>query len=288
MARYLTAKDSTVRRNWAFFLNPLVGDKRPIPASALAKAISANTERSGDATWQVRNWIDGSRTVSPFLAFEAGEALRACGVAWASGPLALYAAGYLGDWVETTARVFLIPTECEVAHRRAVLRAGGTVVFPQPETAALLAVYVPLAVLRENNLRFDLDDKGEELRADARSVLADALKGFPPERLRSAFERRNERLLKNARARAETVLTQIAEMARGAETYRNANPVEPAVLSAMREWGFLNAPSAWSSRIATIQLRLQELRTERLQALVTVGHREREKISHNQHLRKKA
>ncbi len=98
MARKVTARDRTVRTRWASFLSALVGDGRPIAATALAKAINANRGRQGDATWQIWEWLEAERTVSPPLAFDAGEALRACGIGWSTGLGALWAAGYLGEY----------------------------------------------------------------------------------------------------------------------------------------------------------------------------------------------
>jgi hypothetical protein len=46
----------------------------------------------------VRDWLDGDRTVSARLAFETGEALRACGIAWSTGFAALWGAGYFGEF----------------------------------------------------------------------------------------------------------------------------------------------------------------------------------------------
>jgi len=96
MARSVTAQDRTVRTRWASFLNPIVGADPGVSVAALAQAISARIARSGDAGWQVRDWLDGDRTVSPRLAFETGEALRACGVGWSTGFGALWSAGYFG------------------------------------------------------------------------------------------------------------------------------------------------------------------------------------------------
>lgn len=103
MARYLTAQDRTVRTRWASFLEPLVGEHRPVSAATLAKAISASrpAARRGDGTWQVWEWLAGDRTVTPELAFDAGEALHICGIEWSTGIGALWSAGYLGDYARS-------------------------------------------------------------------------------------------------------------------------------------------------------------------------------------------
>jgi hypothetical protein len=225
----------------------------------LSTEIDRIVGRGGDNRAELYAYIRGKQTPRVERVFEAGEALRACGVTWASGPLALYAAGYVRAWVETTARVFPTQTAQEIARARSVLNSGGTVFMPKPETAVVLAVFVPLGVLREYNLRYELAGKSEAWRADARGVLTEALTGVPFERLQSAFEGRGEGGMGH--------WAPIADMASGVEAYFNPNPVEPAVLSAMREWALLNAPTAMRSRIATIQLQLQELRTKRLHAL---------------------
>jgi hypothetical protein len=269
MARYLTARDRAIRTHWALFLRELVGEAHPITPTNLAEEISVNTDRDGSASWQVKAWLEGTRTVSPRLAFEAGEALRTSGISWTSGPLALYAAGYLQAWVQTIARVPPIRTSAEVARSLDALKAGLTIALPMPETAAVLAVFVPLAVLRERNLRYDLGDEAKTWCADARSVLADALAEYPTERLRSAFE---------SREKGMTVLSPIATLAQGAESHINANPIEPAALSALREWAVLNASPSLRLKIATIQLQLQQLRIERLNAIATADETERKRI----------
>jgi len=114
MARRVTARDRTVRTRWAAFLTPIVGADPGVPAAALSRAIGAKTSRSGDAGWQVRDWLDGDRTVSPRLAFETGEALRACGIDWSTGFGALWSAGYLGEFarkLKTFARSDSIPED---------------------------------------------------------------------------------------------------------------------------------------------------------------------------------
>ena len=98
MARYVTKRDHLTRTQWAEFLEPLIGDERPISALSLAKAMSAFDHRRGDATWQVYDWLEGERTVTADRAFYAGEALRELGVAWCSGAIGLYAAGYLKEF----------------------------------------------------------------------------------------------------------------------------------------------------------------------------------------------
>ncbi|MHB8201945.1 MAG: hypothetical protein ACYDD9_14175 [Acidithiobacillus sp.] len=255
----LTEQDRAIRYRWGTFLQPLVGDgPERVSILKLSAEVDKIAGRCGDNRAELYAYVGGKRTPRAERVFEVGEALRTCGVTWVSGPLALYAAGYVRAWVETTARVSPIRTENEVARTRAMLQAGRTVTLPKQETAVLLAVFVPLAALRELNLLWDLGDKAAAWRDEARSVLAEALKAFPTERLRSAFK---------GRAGGAGNLALIAEMARGAEPHFNANPIEPAVLSALREWAFLSAPPALQSKIATLQFQLQELRMERLQAL---------------------
>jgi hypothetical protein len=103
MARRVTTQDRTVRTRWASFLSPIVGTDPGISVAALSQSISANLARNGDAGWQVRDWLDGDRTVSPRLAFETGEALRACGIRWSTGFGALWGAGYFGAFTRRLA-----------------------------------------------------------------------------------------------------------------------------------------------------------------------------------------
>jgi hypothetical protein len=241
----LTTRDMAVRARWSKFLRPLVGDGPDrVSIPKLSAEIDKIACRDGDNRAELYEYIRGKRTPRAERVFEAGEALRVCGVTWASGPLALYAAGYLVEWVETTASVFPI-------------RPGRA-----RETAVLLAVFVPLAVLREHNLLADLGDKAESSRANARGVLTAALNGVSIKMLRSAFEERSSRF-------AAIVLEPIVEMARCATSVPGDYLVESFVLSALREWAFLDAPPAWRSRIATIQLQLQELRTKRFHDIVS-------------------
>jgi hypothetical protein len=256
----LTTQDMSIRANWSGFLHPLLGDgPGRVPIPKLSVEIDKIAGRVGDNRAELYEYTRYTprRTPRAKRVFEVGEALRICGVTWASGPLALYAAGYLAEWVEATAAVIpFIPL------RRAASRSKDVEARSDPsrarETAVLLAVFAPLAVLREHNLKADLGDKAESWRANARNVLTAALEGAPIEMLRSAFEERSSRL-------TAFTLAPIAEMARYSAFIPGNSLVESLILNAMREWAFLDAPAPLRSRIADIQLQLQLLRAMRLQ-----------------------
>jgi hypothetical protein len=239
VARYQTTKDKTVRARWAQFLGSLVGDGRAVTAQRLGKVMSAqrSSARKGDATWQVWEWLEGERTVSPPLAFEAGEALRACDVAWCSGPLALYAAGYLSAWVETIASIESL--------------TGGD------ETAIELALLTPIAVLRDGDLRADLGDAAEAWREGARSALAETFAGVQTETMRWAFEHEPDAL-------KMLLLGPAASAARNADSDPGEPAIESLVLSTLREWAISKAKAEPRKAIVKYTFRLQQLRMERI------------------------
>lgn len=261
MARYLTNKDRTVRARWAQFLGPLVGDDLAVTSKRLTKVMSAQLARKGDAKWQVDDWLDGDRTVSPALAFEAGEALRACGIAWCSGPLALYAAGYLSEWVETIASIWSLTDGADAAVN--------------------LAVFAPIAVLRASDLRADLsgaeawsqsirtglNDTAKAWRKEARSILAETLAGT--ETLQWVFE--HELSENTNRANAEMkmwLLESTASAARNADAKPGDDTVEPFVLNALREWAVSTAKPERRMAIVEYTFRLQQARMDRIRGTV--------------------
>jgi hypothetical protein len=217
--------------------------------------MSAQLARKGDAKWQVDDWLDGDRTVSPPLAFEAGEALRACGIAWCSGPLALYTAGYLSAWVETIASVWSLTDGADAAIE--------------------LALLAPIAVLRDHDLiadlsgaeawsqsiRTDLNDTAKAWRKEARSALAETFAGVQTETLRWAFEHEPDAL-------KILLLGPAAAAARNADSDPGEATIESLVLSNLREWAISTAKPDDRMTIVEYTFRLQQARMDRIRGTV--------------------
>ena len=105
MARYKTTRDGLIQSRWRLFLEPIVGSARAVPVAALDDALKQRYARKGDGRSAIYSYLRGTSTVSAEKAFGIGEALRDCGVAWCSGPIALHGAGYLGEFVRLLARL---------------------------------------------------------------------------------------------------------------------------------------------------------------------------------------
>jgi hypothetical protein len=66
---------------------------------ALAEVLGDTRSAGCDDRRAIYEYLNGKqRTASPRNVWNIGEALRKCGVAWCSGPAALYAAGHLADF----------------------------------------------------------------------------------------------------------------------------------------------------------------------------------------------
>ena len=65
----------------------------------LDETLKSATGRKGDARGEIYAYLQGRQIAYKVRAFDIGEALRACGVWWASGALALFAAGHLAEFV---------------------------------------------------------------------------------------------------------------------------------------------------------------------------------------------
>jgi hypothetical protein len=93
------------RARWAAFLAPLVGAGTQVSVRALDDALATQTGRDGDARGELYAYLKGTQTVRPLRAFYVGEALRSCGVPWASGIVALWAAGHFGPCIVSIGKI---------------------------------------------------------------------------------------------------------------------------------------------------------------------------------------
>lgn len=87
------------RARWARFLTGVVGSGKAVPVAALDDTLKSATGRKGDARGEIYAYLQARQIAYKVRAFDIGEALRACGVPWASGALALFAAGHLAEFV---------------------------------------------------------------------------------------------------------------------------------------------------------------------------------------------
>jgi hypothetical protein len=76
-----------------------VGKDRPVSVARLDEAVQNLTDREGDARGEIYAYLSARQKVGAKRAFWIGEALRECGVAWSSGPIALGVAGHLKELV---------------------------------------------------------------------------------------------------------------------------------------------------------------------------------------------
>jgi hypothetical protein len=97
------------------------------------------------------------------------------------------------------------------------------------KTAGEIAVFAPVAVLRNRDLQIDLGDKDTRWRQAARQILAGTLEGVPSETLRWTFEREPS-------GREWIMLGPLAQTAKSAEAGPDSDVVELFVLGALRAW----------------------------------------------------
>ena len=92
----------------------------------LDEALRNLTHREGDARGEIYAYLRGEQKVGPQRAFFIGEALRECGIAWSSGPIALAAAGHFVDLV---ALLVLLIADGEGEETRAAILAAACAVM---------------------------------------------------------------------------------------------------------------------------------------------------------------
>lgn len=95
MARHTTPTDLAIRKRWAGWLSRYVGEGRGVKVPALAPLVFPN----GRGSWVIYDWLECTKTISPRKTFAVGEALRALGLEWSCGAVALYAADYMAEFV---------------------------------------------------------------------------------------------------------------------------------------------------------------------------------------------
>ena len=102
MARYRTIRDALNLRLWPKFLGRLVGRGCPVSVADLDRAVrKRHPGTKSEDRAAIYAYLDGKRPVQdPEIAFEFGEALRACGEAWCSGPVALCGAGFYTEFIK--------------------------------------------------------------------------------------------------------------------------------------------------------------------------------------------
>jgi len=91
------------KARWARFLAGVVGESKVVSVAALDETLKGATGRKGDARGEIYAYLGGRQIAYKVRAFGIGEALHECGVVWASGALALFAAGHLPEFVYTLA-----------------------------------------------------------------------------------------------------------------------------------------------------------------------------------------
>ncbi|HEX3457700.1 MAG TPA: hypothetical protein VHR97_07060 [Candidatus Baltobacteraceae bacterium] len=92
---------------WQRFLEPLVGNDRPVSVAQLDGALQNLTDRAGDARGEIYAYLSARQRVGAKRAFWIGEALRECSIQWSSGVVALAAAGHLQELVALMALLTL-------------------------------------------------------------------------------------------------------------------------------------------------------------------------------------
>jgi hypothetical protein len=210
MAR-LTEQDRYIRARWKKFLSFLVGKgakhECPVSLPALHDKLNDMRKRGGDNRAELYAYLSASQTPRAQAVFDIGEALNELGIAWCSGPTALYAAGYLADWIRVLGN----------------LRSDSAIGRWVPP---LLAVYTPFAVMVAGWLREDMDDDIFLALQYGRERVVSATAPVNPEFFRWAFEAEPREIYYLG-------LAPIEEMARGT---KDIAAVEPLVLGALREW----------------------------------------------------
>ncbi len=92
---------------WQRFLEPLVGQDRPVSVAQLDGALQNLTDRAGDARGEIYAYLAARQRVGAKRAFWIGEALRECSIKWSSGVVALASAGHLKELVALIALLTL-------------------------------------------------------------------------------------------------------------------------------------------------------------------------------------
>jgi hypothetical protein len=86
------------KARWARFLTGVVGESKAVSVAVLDETLKGATGRKGDARGEIYAYLGGRQIAYKVRAFGIGEALNWCGVRWASGALALFAAGHLAEF----------------------------------------------------------------------------------------------------------------------------------------------------------------------------------------------
>jgi hypothetical protein len=103
MPRLTDEMDAFVKARWGAWLREKLGLAEMSP-ERLGKLLAPDrgVNSGGSYRAHVRGWLEPDfekrKSVFPDLAFRVGEVLRASGLPWCSGIVALYAAGYFGDY----------------------------------------------------------------------------------------------------------------------------------------------------------------------------------------------
>lgn len=138
------------KARWARFLTGVVGESRAVSVAALDQTLKGTTDRKGDARGEIYAYLRARQIAYKVRAFGIGEALRECGVAWASGALALFAAGHLSEFVYALAdlarRGFTV--DAAIMALRAAEAVDGT-----GDARDMLATLIPPERYDESDLR---------------------------------------------------------------------------------------------------------------------------------------
>jgi len=154
----------------------------------------------------VRRWRNATSAPTVTLAFEAGESLRDCGVWWSSGLVAMYAAGYLGDFYSTLSRVAVSHplAAAQVLYGSAVIAHGGARMDQMDEVVLPSGVGAQLREVAQNNLaglkrthkalqivpRADTELAVQTLR-NVEIAVCKAVNAIGAQALQTAFQRRD-------------------------------------------------------------------------------------------------
>jgi len=158
--RTVSERDRLTRQRWSLFLSAIVPSE--VTVAKLDASRQDVTSNTGDGRALLYAQLKGKQTVGTRVAFDIGEALYRCGVLWSNGAAALYAAGYLSEFVGIIANLHRSETP------------------PGEGLSPWFATLVPLAV--------DPSHSPTGYREAARSLLGD-LKCVDHTSLRRAFER---------------------------------------------------------------------------------------------------
>ena len=199
-----------MRKRWKAFLEPLVGRDRKVSIAKLGVELAELTCHTGDLRADIYAYLAGTQTVTPERAFFVGEALRSkelreAKVEWSSGPIALYAVGYLADFVKVVANIASVATNADAL-----------------DTAVSLALLTPLSLMLEPPT-----DEFEGYATGARLLLTAVYEDLGADRMREAFERESMRGW-------DPWLAAIAELA---SSGNSVELLESSVRNALCEWG---------------------------------------------------